>query len=318
MKNRNKYLTEILHRYSINHNSNNEIIINKNIFGANNIKLNSTEVETDSKVGIVIVPGMTVPRESYFKLLSHLSNHNVLLYDLRGQSYSKGEINSKNCIEDVNVVGQEFKKRRNLDYLVAVGHSFGGMNILMSSIENDHPYDLRISLAAPENLKKTAGFIPNIFSSQIAFLHNYIRTKQIPALNDDIVKHYQSFEWNSYKKNPRIVSLNIKNPKYFNQTRVETPKLSKIIKQIKKPSYLIYPGNDKRLKINSKNKNDYNKLTSLVNLYKLNFEIIDGLSHRFNKGIENEFILSYDNDNVVNRVKSIIKKEIKLYGELNI
>jgi pimeloyl-ACP methyl ester carboxylesterase len=313
MKNRNKYLTEILNRYPINNNSKNNLIIDQKINGAKETKLCSTEVETDSKIGIVIVPGMTVPRESYFKLLSHLSNHNVLLYDLRGQSYSEGEINSKNCIKDVNIVGQEFKQRRNLDYLVAVGHSFGGMNVLMSSIENDHPYDLRISLAAPENLKKAAGFIPNIFSSQMAFLHNYIRTKQIPALNDDIVKHYQSFEWNLYKKNPRIVSLNIKNPKYFNQTRVETPKLSEIIKQIKKPSYLIYPGNDKRLKINSKNSTDYNRLASLVNLYKLNFEIIDGLSHRFNKGIEKEFILSYDNDNVVDKVKNIIEKENKNY-----
>jgi pimeloyl-ACP methyl ester carboxylesterase len=317
MNNRNKYLTEILNRHSINNNSNNEIIINKNILGTNQTKLNSTEVQTDSKVGIVIVPGMTVPRESYFKLLSHLSNSNILLYDLRGQSFSKGELDPKKCIEDVNIVGQEFKEKRNLDYLIAIGHSFGGMNVLMSSTKKDHPYDLRICLAAPEDLKKISWFIPKFFSTEISFLHNYFRTKKIPALKDEIVKHYQSFNWSSYKKNPRIVSLNIKNPESYNITRIKTPNLRDVIDQVKKPSYLIYSGNDKRLRINSKYEMDYQMLGFLAKTLDINYEIIDGLSHRFNEGVEKEFILSYDNNKVIDRIKSVIKKEIKSYDGLN-
>ena len=62
------------------------------------VDLYATESNSDSKIGIVIVPGITVPRESYYRLLSSLSRWNVLVFDLGGQVFSYGELNFNDCM----------------------------------------------------------------------------------------------------------------------------------------------------------------------------------------------------------------------------
>ena len=106
------------------------------------------------------MPGITVPRESYYRLVASFSDLNVLVYDLRGQAKSGGELSYEECVQDINIVGQVFKKKRSLDFLIGIGHSFGGLTLLRSSLDKDHSYDLRICLAAPIDLARVSSKIP--------------------------------------------------------------------------------------------------------------------------------------------------------------
>ena len=280
------------------------------IVGADGIILNSTEVISKSKIGIVIVPGITVPRESYYRLLAGFFPFNVLIFDLRGQAFSGGELSLDGTVKDINVAGQQFKKKRGLAFLIGIGHSFGGLALLRSSLEKDHPYDLRISLATPVDMTRISGKIPERASVFLVYIHNIFRALKTPALRDGIVRQYQYIWLPSFLKAPRIVALRINDPRSFNDTRLSTPKLTDFIKDVASPSHLIYAGNDTRLGIRGNLAGDYEELSVLASEKGFELTTFEGLSHRFNRGKETQFVLSYNNDKVIEKIREIIKHHI--------
>jgi len=306
MDHRKSYHELILKRYI--HELSENIRVDVEIVGADGVILNCTEIQAESKIGIIFIPGITVPRESYYRLLASFPDFNVLAFDLRGQAYSEGQLSPDGCIRDINLIGQEFKRKRNLESLVGIGHSFGALTLLKSSLEEEHPYDLRISLTAPVDMTKTSGKIPKTASAYIAYIHNIYRALKNPALRDEIVRQYQYFWLPSFIKAPRIVALRINDPQAFNDTLLHTPKLIDFIKDVVSPTYLIYAGNDSRLGIQGELGGDYEKLRRLAVIKGFEVTLIEGLSHRFNYGKERKFVLSYNNNKVIEKINHLIRR----------
>ena len=182
---------------------------------------------------------------------------------------------------------------------------------MRASLEKDHPYDLRICLAPPVDLASVSSKIPERKSVFLTYSYNIFKALKSHALRDEIVKHHQSFWLSTFLRDPRIVSLRISDPRAFNATRILTPKLTDFITGVPSPCYLMYGGNDKRLGIQGELSGDYAELRHLAE--KRGFEIclIQGLSHRFNSGKEREFVLSYDNDIVIEGIRDIVKRWTK-------
>ena len=65
----------------------------------------------------------------------------VFVYDLRGQGPSDGEIDTETSVRDIYSIGEQFRRSRALEYLIGIGHSYGGMTLLESFLEAGHPYD---------------------------------------------------------------------------------------------------------------------------------------------------------------------------------
>jgi len=304
MDSRKKYHESILKRYLNKFPK--EICVDGEFQGMDGLTLKYTEIQSETKIGIIIIPGITVPRESYYKLLVAFSDLNVLVFDIRGQAFSEGELNPHYCAQDINLIGQEFKNRRNLEFLIGVGHSFGALALLFSSLDEDHPYNLRISLAAPADMKKVSGKIPERATSFLVYVHNIYRTLRFAAFRDEIVRQYQPYWPPKFLKDPRIVSLRIKDPRPFNDTLITSPKLIDFMMNVASPIYLIYAGADTRLGIKGEFADDYVELNRLASKKGFEFSLIDGLSHRFNIGNEKEFVLSYDNDIVIKKIREIL------------
>jgi len=141
MEDDQRYHTSLLERWSFDLPK--RAIFDGELSCEDGVKLKYTQIVSGSNFGVVITPGISVPRESYYRLVSNLSDINVLVYDLRGQSSSEGEPDSDKFAHDANFIGGEFKKEWNLDFLIGIGHSLGGFALLRASLEENHPYDLR-------------------------------------------------------------------------------------------------------------------------------------------------------------------------------
>jgi len=300
----NHYYENILSPYLTKTHPN--LFISKDITGSDATTLKATELHTDSSTGIVIIPGITVPRESCYRLFAHFQNHNVLTYDLRGQADSGDILDWEKCTADINAIGRDFKKRRKLQHLIGIGHSFSGLTLLRSSLEPEHPYDLRIALAAPLEMKSIAGAIPEKRTAFLVYAHNIYRAFLNPALRDLIVRKHQSYLPVGFFQKPSIVALRLDEPQAFNRLRETTPKLTDFIGDIALPTDLIYAGQDQRL--GPVNGEAYEDLQRLVSAKGIGFKIFEGLSHRFNKLPERRFMLSYNNEAVMEQIDAIIMK----------
>jgi predicted alpha/beta hydrolase len=73
-------------------------------FSQDGANLSATLLPAESTIGIVIIPGITVPRESYYRLMTSLSPWNTLVFDLRGQGESTGSLEGAKCTSDVNEI----------------------------------------------------------------------------------------------------------------------------------------------------------------------------------------------------------------------
>lgn len=282
------------------------ILIDNSIKTMDGISLGITEFHSNSKIGIVISPGLTVPRESYFKLIANLLEYNVVAYDPRGQGSSDGQIDYEKCSNDINLIGSYFRQKRNLSHLIGIGHSFGGLTLLESSLLGNHPYNLRISIAAPIDLSKVAKSIPRPGSVIFIYFYNLLRLIKKPALRDDIVTHHQHLLPIPFFNNPRIVSLSIKNPGSYNKLLYQSSNLINILYNAPKPSHLIYAGNDERLGIQSRSDKYFLDLHNIAINMGFNITFFEGLTHRFNFPIEERFVFSYNNFLVINEIKNII------------
>jgi alpha-beta hydrolase superfamily lysophospholipase len=304
MDHANNYYEKILRPYQTPSHPN--LFISKDITASDAATLKATERHTDSLTGIVIIPGITVPRESCYRLFAHFQNHNVLTYDLRGQADSGGVLDWEKCMADINAIGRDFKKRRKLRHLIGIGHSFGGLTLLRSSLEPEHPYDLRIALAAPLEMKSIAGRIPEKRTALLLYAHNLHRAFLNPALRDPIVRKHQSYLITSFFKKPSIVALRIDQPEAFNRLRETTPKLTDFIGDITLPTDLIYAGQDQRL--GPVNSEAYEDLQRLASAKGIGFKILERLSHRFNTLPERRFMLSYNNEALMEQMDAILMK----------
>ena len=53
---------------------------------------------------------------------------------------------------------------------------------------------------------------------------------------------------------------------------------------------------------------DYADLADQCDTHGLEITLLEGLSHRFNTGKEKEFVLAYNNDGLIDRIREILEK----------
>ncbi len=299
----NHYYENILRPYLNPENT--HLLIDTTIAGADGISLEATELSTDSSTGIVIIPGITVPREACFRLLAHFREYNVLTYDLRGQALSEGALDWNLCVADINAVGQDFKKRRNLKQLIGIGYSFGGLTLLRSSLESVHPYDLRITLAAPLEMKAIVGKMPEQMTSLLVYVHNFVKALSNPAFRDEIVKSHQSYRIDKFLRNPRVVALRVDRPGAFNRMREQAQKMVDFFQNIALPTHMFYPGADQRLGPIAGNA--YDEIRHLAAQRGIGMQVMAGLTHRFNTMPEKKFMISCNNELLLNQLDAVIR-----------
>ena len=75
------------------------------------IMINATEQHAGSKIGLLINPGMTVPRESFYPVFSYFPDINILVYDKRGHGDSGGSIDNKRSVDDDLYIAKQWKDR---------------------------------------------------------------------------------------------------------------------------------------------------------------------------------------------------------------
>jgi pimeloyl-ACP methyl ester carboxylesterase len=301
---RKRYLEHILEEFMDTSHAH----VDTHVKGIEGAFLGATVTKSTSRIGVVIVPGISVPRESYFPLVGRLSRYKVLTYDLRGQSHSEGVLDGEKCVEDVNFIGNEFRRVHNLDYLVGIGHSYGGMALLEAGTKEDHPYDYRIALAPPLDLKKSSDRMPERLTNIIGYLYILKKAMAKDALRDEIVRHYESFSPLEYLRNPYVVALRLKDPKAYNRTRETTSLLGDLVGRTKMPIALVFAGADDRVNISNP---DYDMVDVFSNLHGFPVDKIDRLSHRFNSLPEDRFIVSYNNTHVLDKVEKIIRDAVR-------
>jgi len=163
-----------------------QLTLNMDVKGAGEAVLKASLLDVPSSTGIIIFPGLTVPRESCFRLLHSLATYKTLVYDIRGQSRSEGEVDFEKCVTDVNIVGRWFKNKYKLKRLIGVGHSFSGICLLKASMDRQHTYDLRIALAAPFDMSRATSGVPKQFTKLFIYLYNTTRWLTYRPYRDEI------------------------------------------------------------------------------------------------------------------------------------
>jgi hypothetical protein len=285
------------------------MVVADTILDLKDARLGTTEVLTDSDKGILIVPGLTVPRESYFTLLPEFSDFNVLIYDSRGHSKSEGEVSASGYISDVNDAGLSFKRKYNLKYLVGISHSLGGLCMLAASCTPAHPFDKRIALAPVVKADLVIPKLPenHLMAILFAYLYNIHRTKTQKAFRDEIVVHHQHTNFIDFLKNPCIVALKLRKQKAFSRAVKEFPVLTQLVHRFPGETYVIFPGNDQRLGIkNNQLKGVYAEFAEKASEHHTCVEVLPDLNHRFNRQPETQFRLSYNDKNLLQRIRKII------------
>ncbi|MEE9913988.1 MAG: alpha/beta hydrolase [Deltaproteobacteria bacterium] len=292
----------------LNENIPQKLTLNMNVKGAGDTILQSSLFDVPSNIGIIIIPGLTVPRESYFKLLHSFSHYKTLLFDLRGQADSEGEVDYDKCVADINIIGNWFKNKYKLKYLIGVGHSFGGLCLLKASMDRKHAYDLRISLAPPFDMSHTTSGVPKYFTKLFIYLYNSTHWLTNKPYRDEIFQHKQSYKPHEFVKNPYVGALKLNGHNVMSRIITMTPKLADFISDIALPSYLIYGNNDKRIGGEEYFKEQYEILNVAARNRGFDLCLMHGLSHRFNLEPEKEFVLSYNNNEVIRKINSIIER----------
>lgn len=288
-------------------------VVADTILDLKDARLRTTEVLTDSDKGIVIVPGLTVPRESYFSLLPELSDFNVLIYDPRGHAESEGEVSASGYISDVNDAGLSFKRKHNLNYLVGISHSLGGLCMLAASSKPDHPFDKRIALAPVVEADLVIPKLPEnpLTATLFAYLYNTLRRLTKKAFRDEIVMYHQYTKFIDFMKNPGIVALKLRETKALSRAVKEFPILTQLVHWIPGETYVIFPGNDQRLGIKNNRLNGvYAEFADKAREHQTRVEVLPDLNHRFNRQPETQFRLSYNNTNLIQRIRKIIDGEV--------
>jgi len=264
----------------------NEFDSNYDLKGVDGVILNATKHQSNSKFGIVIIPALGVPREAYYKLMDDFSAHNVMVYDSRGQSFSEGEFDFGNSVIEVNRVGKQFKEAHDLEKLVGVGFSYGANCLLEASKdkgEGNHPYDMRFAFAPVVDVADILKFIPKWFVG--VFLENKRRAKAKPEVYaSEIAEHYLPISLADYCiETPRLLALNMKNPKRVREELAKIPNLLDSLPYIQqRNTWLLYAGKDSTLGIKDELRGSYLVLKDMCRKRGIPLEVFKNHSHRFN------------------------------------
>ncbi len=270
-----------------------------------------TEQKTDSRVGLDIKPGLTVPRESFYPVFEENPDINIRVMDNRAHGDSGGSVDIDLSVNDALSSAREWKEELGLDSLILLGHSFGGMIGALACQDLLSPYDAFISFAAPVELKKAGGLIPTIFTNYLAWGYSCIRWAGNAHSRDQIVSHHRSLNLKKFLADPKLVALRLDDVPAFNETMANMPNLIDIIdevnvKGLEIPPRFYYGGKDSRLGIKKKLNGEYAEFGEAAQDRGMHIEVIPNLSHRFNKRPEREFAFSYNNTDIYNRIKIVI------------
>lgn len=273
--------------------------------------LNATEVYTDSKIGIIIIPGIWYPREAYYNLLISMSkNFNVMVYDQRGHSYSQGQFNIDLMVDDLITVAEQYCNNTGIDHLYLVGHSLGGYVSAIATSKNQSRYFKgQVLLAPPVSLKSSMKNIPSKITLPKIYLMNLFRA-MTPKYRGNIVKEYVSFNYRQFKKKPYFFALKSDNPDQIISNLKASDDISCAISNQHLKTLYLWGDNDKTLGIKKtyplKYKNFINEYIEPSSL--IQELLLQGMSHQFNFDDKEIIFIAGDNKVVQDIIFEFIGK----------
>ena len=301
MDNRTHYHTSIIRKYSHSQ----RYKVHCEYSSSDDLILNATQFQSDSNTGILLIPGIWYPRESYYKLSSDLQKYfNVMVYDQRGHSLSQGHFNIHLMAKDLIEVAKQYIKQNNLQQVYITGHSLGGhISLLSSSMDLPNEIKGQILLASPLSFKSLIKNTPKNLTTFKVYILNLLKAIA-PKYRSDIYKEYVSFNYFKFKKRPHIFALRADNPNNVVQELKSTKCLTEMVSDVHLDTLFIWGNNDSTLKIKKVYPIEYASFikTNVEPSKNLDSKLIKKLSHQFN--YDDKTIIQVSGDN--KRVKDII------------
>jgi pimeloyl-ACP methyl ester carboxylesterase len=127
------------------------IITNGAVCADDNTSIYYSDINQKTNRGILVIPGLTVPRESYFSLTE--LGFTIRFFDLRGQGQSGGHLSFEKHVSDLAKITDDFIGRYGFENVTLVGHSYGS-HVMLKYVSAYQPNNCSmICLAPPLNIK---------------------------------------------------------------------------------------------------------------------------------------------------------------------
>jgi pimeloyl-ACP methyl ester carboxylesterase len=274
-------------------------ITNGAVNADDNTSIYYSDLNHKTNKGILVVPGLTVPRESYFKLIE--LNFTIRFFDLRGQGQSEGFLSFEKHVSDLAKITDDFIERYGIEKLTLIGHSYGSIVMLkyFSAYQADNC--TVICLAPPLNIKDITSPIHTLILAYVYILWRSWKKQYA----DQICKKHQHLNPIQFFKQPSIVAMRIDRIDDFNMLREETPDLKNLIQSLDNPGHFVFPGDDKRIKIKEKRK-EFEEIFNIFDKKGSKYKILKGLDHRFNKEKSTDFRIGHNSELLLEYLKMII------------
>jgi pimeloyl-ACP methyl ester carboxylesterase len=271
--------------------------------------LNATLLHSDSRTGVLIIPGIWYPREAYYKLARDLcGKYNVAVYDQRGHAASSSSFSIRAMVEDVAVVANQWQGHAGLSRIYVAGHSLGGYVCAIASTgTSSDAIAGQILLALPLSLNSTARNVPENLTVFKVYLAGLLKALT-PKYRSPIVREYVSFWYPAFRRRPYLFALRADNPRQIVEEIQASTDLTHLGNKISVPTLFIWAGNDRTLGIIHDYPAKYREFVQqIVNQNAmLEDELMPGLCHQFNFDDRHRIMISADNELVGNRIDDFI------------
>jgi len=290
-------------------------IFDKVFTSSDGLSLNATILNSNSKTGVIIVPGIWYPREAYYKLAADLSHHyKVMVYDQRGHSHSEGDFNLGLMVKDLHAIRQQYIAKYGIESLFIVGHSLGGYFSAIMSTQEYYPIiSGQVLLAPPISLKSTVRKIPANLTLFKIYIMNLIKAK-VPKYRGEMVKEYVSFWYPKFKKNPHLFAMRVGNPNQIVKQILGSIDLQEAVSNIGVNTLFLWGNNDGTLGIKGNYPTNYKEFIEehLSMSSTMNEKLMQGMSHQFNYDDKRVIQIAGDNEAVAGFIDRFIEKNLKL------
>jgi pimeloyl-ACP methyl ester carboxylesterase len=275
------------------------LITNGAVCSDDNTSIYYSDINQNTNKGILVIPGLTVPRESYFTLIE--LGFTIRFFDLRGQGQSGGYLSFEKHVSDLAKITDDFKRRYGFENVTMIGHSYGSL-VMLKYVSAYQPDNCSmICLAPPLNIKDITLSIRTLI-----FAYAYILWRSLKKqYSDQICRKHQHLSLIQFFKQPSIVAMRIDKIDDFNMLREKTPDLKYLVQSLDNPGHFVFSEDDKRIKFKEKRKN-FEKLFNMLETKGSKFKILKGLDHRFNKGKSTVFRIGHNSELLLEYLKMIV------------
>jgi pimeloyl-ACP methyl ester carboxylesterase len=275
------------------------IITNGAVCPDDNTSIYYSDINQKTNRGILVIPGLTVPRESYF-ILAELG-FTIRFFDLRGQGQSEGHLSFEKHVSDLAKITDDFIGRYGFENVTLIGHSYGSL-VMLKYVSAYQPvnYPL-ICLAPPLNIKDITSPIRTPI-----FAYAYILWRSLKKqYSDQICRKHQHLSPIKFFKQPSIVAMRIGRVEDYNLLREETPDLKYLVQSVDNPGHFVFSEDDKRIKF-KENRKDFEDLFNMLETKGSKYKILKELDHRFNKKQSTGFRISHNSALLLEYLKMIV------------